>query len=268
MSTRVSSWLRASTVALFLVCASNGALANDEASDAEVEAELNALIGPDDQEQKAAGADVEPTKAPAYLRQTVAPKAENLGTKPESSVGLRAIAAIAFLGLLGAAAIFLKRKQKSPLRPTQVHLSLVASVAVGAKAQICVVSVGREALLLGVTEHGVTPLRVYPEGELGLLTVQEAAAGGKTEAAEKPSAAFSTEAAEHSFQALLEKASSAKPIRKENARPTASDADEPDELPAHLKAALETQAKRTRPAFDPPEGQASELARRFRNLQA
>lgn len=261
--------IRGSVLALGLTLAGGPAFASDGASDAEIEAELDELIGTEGKEEAPAAADEAPARAPSYLRQSAEPKPAPLETKPESSVGFRAIAAIGLLLVLGAAALFLRRKQKSPLRPTQVHLSLVASVGVGHKAQICVVSVGREALLLGVTEHGVTPLRVYPEGELGLLTAQAEASKTNSEEDSAHQPVALTSAPEKSFQALLEKASGAKNVSKEAAtRQAASRVEDLDELPAHLKSALESQAKRTRPAFDPPEGQASELARRFRNLQA
>src|SRR5690606_28225018 len=107
---------------------------------------------------------------PSYLRQTPKSTGPEAGPKSETDIGLRATIAVVLLLALGGAALFLRKKQKSPLRPSQVHLSMVAAVGVGNKAQVCLVTVGREALLIGVTEQSVTPLRVYPESELALVT--------------------------------------------------------------------------------------------------
>jgi flagellar biogenesis protein FliO len=228
-----------------------------------------APAAPEADTQAAAPAPQAEAAPPSYLRQTPKSTGPEAGTKSETNIGLRATVAVILLLALGGAALFLKRRQKSPLRPSQVHLSMVAAVGVGNKAQVCLVTVGREAILLGVTEQSVTPLRVYPESELALVT-----AGDTTKEADSAPKSVSEEDdakvdLERNFQALLSKASQGKsPRSKTHATRSSSVEEEDGELPAHLKAALETPAKAPRAAFAPPEGQASELARRFRSFQA
>lgn len=210
-----------------------------------------------------------PPSVPSYLRQTPQSAAPPLATKSETNIGLRATIAVVLLLALGGAALFLRKKQKSPIHPSQVHLSMVAAVGVGNKAQVCLVTVGREAILLGVTEQSVTPLRVYPESELALVTAEVPTTEAEEAHKAAPQAGQEPTALERNFQALLVKASQGTGARSPSrgARsPAPSEREE--ELPAHLRAALETPAKAPREAFAPPEGQASELARRFRSFQA
>ncbi len=228
--------------------------------------EATTAIVPEADDAAAAQAPQNEPAAPTYLRQTPKRAGPELETKSETNIGLRATIAVVLLLALGGAALFLRKKQKSPLRPSQVHLSMVAAVGVGNKAQVCLVTVGREAILLGVTEQSVTPLRVYPESELALVTAEVTK---DAEDMQKTAPEDIPKDLERNFQALLTKASQGKNSGSSSSAARSRAAPEDDEqLPAHLKAALETPAQAPRSAFAPPEGQASELARRFRSFQA
>ena len=81
----------------------------------------------------------------------------------------------------------LKQAKKSKTRPTGTGLSQVASLPLGSGRSVTVVRAGREVIVVGVAENGVTPLRTYSEAEaiaLGIdLPLEEPVA---TDQAEKP----------------------------------------------------------------------------------
>jgi flagellar protein FliO/FliZ len=59
----------------------------------------------------------------------------------------------------------LKQAKKGKSRPTGNGLSQVASLPLGSGRSVTVVRAGREVIVVGVAENGVTPLRTYSEEE-------------------------------------------------------------------------------------------------------
>jgi flagellar protein FliO/FliZ len=58
-----------------------------------------------------------------------------------------------------------KQAKKSKVRPTGRGLSQVANLPLGSGRSVAVVRAGREILVVGVAENGVTPIRSYTEAE-------------------------------------------------------------------------------------------------------
>jgi flagellar biogenesis protein FliO len=58
-----------------------------------------------------------------------------------------------------------KHAKKSKVRPTGRGLSQVANLPLGSGRSVAVVRAGREILVVGVAENGVTPIRSYTEAE-------------------------------------------------------------------------------------------------------
>lgn len=82
----------------------------------------------------------------------------------------------------------MKHAKKSKTRPTGSGLTQVASLPLGGGRSVAVVRAGREVLVVGVAENGVTPIRSYSEAEaiaLGIEVPPEKPAG--SDQAEKPS---------------------------------------------------------------------------------
>jgi len=82
----------------------------------------------------------------------------------------------------------MKHAKKSKSRPSGHGLSQVASLPLGGGRSVAVVRAGREVLVVGVAENGVTPIRSYSEAEaiaLGIEVPPEKPEG--FDQAEKPS---------------------------------------------------------------------------------
>ena len=82
----------------------------------------------------------------------------------------------------------MKQAKKSKVRPTGHGLSQVANLPLGSGRSVAVVRAGREILVVGVAENGVTPIRSYSEAEalaLGIEVPDEDARRGDT-VVEKP----------------------------------------------------------------------------------
>jgi len=74
----------------------------------------------------------------------------------------------------------MKQAKKSKTRPTGTSLTQVASLPLGSGRSVAVVRAGREVLVVGVAENGVTPIRSYSEAEaiaLGIEVPPEKPAG-------------------------------------------------------------------------------------------
>jgi flagellar protein FliO/FliZ len=74
----------------------------------------------------------------------------------------------------------MKHAKKSKARPTGTGLTQVASLPLGGGRSVAVVRAGREVLVVGVAENGVTPIRSYSEAEaiaLGIEVPPEKPAG-------------------------------------------------------------------------------------------
>ncbi|HEY4830537.1 MAG TPA: flagellar biosynthetic protein FliO [Solirubrobacteraceae bacterium] len=59
----------------------------------------------------------------------------------------------------------LKQAKKSKVKPTGQGLSQVANLPLGGGRSVAVVRAGKEVLVVGVAENGVTPIRSYTEAE-------------------------------------------------------------------------------------------------------
>ena len=66
----------------------------------------------------------------------------------------------------------MKQAKKSKVRPTGHGLSQVASLPLGSGRSVAVVRAGREILVVGVAENGVTPIRSYSEAEAIALGIE------------------------------------------------------------------------------------------------
>jgi flagellar protein FliO/FliZ len=66
----------------------------------------------------------------------------------------------------------MKQAKKSKIRPTGHGLSQVANLPLGSGRSVAVVRAGREILVVGVAENGVTPIRSYSEAEAIALGIE------------------------------------------------------------------------------------------------
>jgi flagellar protein FliO/FliZ len=66
----------------------------------------------------------------------------------------------------------MKQAKKSKIRPTGRGLSQVANLPLGSGRSVAVVRAGREILVVGVAENGVTPIRSYSEAEAIALGIE------------------------------------------------------------------------------------------------
>jgi flagellar protein FliO/FliZ len=66
----------------------------------------------------------------------------------------------------------MKQAKKSKVRPTGRGLSQVANLPLGGGRSVAVVRAGREILVVGVAENGVTPIRSYSEAEAIALGIE------------------------------------------------------------------------------------------------
>jgi flagellar protein FliO/FliZ len=76
-------------------------------------------------------------------------------------VGLAVVIGVIY----GVAWVLKQRKAGRQERSTGAGLATVASVPLGPKGSVHLVRVGRDLLVVGVGEHGVTPIRSYAEHE-------------------------------------------------------------------------------------------------------
>lgn len=63
----------------------------------------------------------------------------------------------------------MKQAKKSKIRPSGHGLTQVANLPLGSGRSVAVVRAGREILVVGVAENGVTPIRSYTEAEAAEL---------------------------------------------------------------------------------------------------
>ena len=66
----------------------------------------------------------------------------------------------------------MKHAKKSKHRPTGHGLTQVASLPLGSGRSVAVGRAGREVLVVGVAENGVTPIRSYSEAEAIALGIE------------------------------------------------------------------------------------------------
>jgi flagellar protein FliO/FliZ len=65
----------------------------------------------------------------------------------------------------------MKQAKKSKVRPSGQGLSQLANLPLGSGRSVAVVRAGREILVVGVAENGVTPIRSYTEDEAAALGI-------------------------------------------------------------------------------------------------
>ncbi len=82
-------------------------------------------------------------------------------------VGLAIVIAVIY-----GIAWIMKQAKKSKVRPTGHGLSQVANLPLGSGRSVAVVRAGREILVVGVAENGVTPIRSYSEAEAVALGIE------------------------------------------------------------------------------------------------
>jgi flagellar protein FliO/FliZ len=82
-------------------------------------------------------------------------------------VGLAIVIAVIY-----GIAWIMKQAKKSKVRPTGHGLSHVANLPLGSGRSVAVVRAGREILVVGVAENGVTPIRSYSEAEAIALGIE------------------------------------------------------------------------------------------------
>ncbi len=234
--------------------------------------------------------------SPNYLRKKASSSPEKVPSNEYSSLS-RVTLALFFLATLSGIALYAKRKRGGPLLSREhVRLHTIGSVQLGPRTSVALLSVGTEAILVGVTEHGINGLRTYGSDEIGALTV------GPRKKKEETN--DESEEASQAFNELLLKASKKDSQRiSKHRQETASvkraaqirevvpavvaaqryaDVGSSDELPVHLRDALAepivqersdnvrplrpAEAQQTHSGFDEPDGQAAELMRRFSEL--
>jgi flagellar protein FliO/FliZ len=76
------------------------------------------------------------------------------------------------IAVIYGVAWILKQAKKGKNRPTGSGLSQVASLPLGSGRSVTVVRAGREVIVVGVAENGVTPLRTYSEEEALALGIE------------------------------------------------------------------------------------------------
>ena len=102
----------------------------------------------------------------------------SLATHAASSSGGGASIVRTIVGLFIVIAVIygiawiMKHAKKSKTRPSGHGLSQVASLPLGGGRSVAVVRAGREVLVVGVAENGVTPIRSYCEAEAIALGIE------------------------------------------------------------------------------------------------
>jgi flagellar biogenesis protein FliO len=110
----------------------------------------------------ALGAAEEAPDASVATRSWLAPHADKPPSRAAtgSTVGLgRSLAVLLLTGVLGGAALYLRRKKSTPARASStVGLRVLSSTRVGHRADLVLAEVGGRKILLGVTESAVQKL--------------------------------------------------------------------------------------------------------------
>jgi len=108
------------------------------------------------------------------------PSSAPLTTGASTPTPWRIAGLVLFVGALGGAAVYLKRRQARGDLPGSSQLAVLSAVRVGPKAQLVVASVDGKRLLLGVTENSVRKLD----------WLQRTASAPESEAESDPDSAF------------------------------------------------------------------------------
>jgi flagellar protein FliO/FliZ len=98
---------------------------------------------------------------------THAATSSSSGSIVRTIVGLFVVIAVIY-----GIAWIMKQAKKSKVRPTGRGLTQVANLPLGSGRSVAVVRAGREILVVGVAENGVTPIRSYSEAEAIALGIE------------------------------------------------------------------------------------------------
>jgi flagellar protein FliO/FliZ len=99
---------------------------------------------------------------PLHLGRTVTSHASAGGG---SSIVRTVVGLFIVIAVIYGIAWILRLAKKGRTRPTGNGLSHVATLPLGAGRSVAVVRAGREVIMVGVAENGVTPIRSYTEAE-------------------------------------------------------------------------------------------------------
>ena len=123
---------------------------------------------------------------PLNLGHTVATHASSAGSSGASIVRTIVGLFIVIAVIYGIAWI-MRQAKKNKIRPTGHGLSQIANLPLGSGRSVAVVRAGREILVVGVAENGVTPIRSYSEAEALALGIEVPAEEPRAvDEAEKP----------------------------------------------------------------------------------
>jgi len=107
---------------------------------------------------------------PLNLTQTAASHATS--SSGGASIVRTIVGLFIVIAVIYGIAWIMKQAKKSKVRPTGHGLSQVANLPLGSGRSVAVVRAGREILVVGVAENGVTPIRSYSEAEAIALGIE------------------------------------------------------------------------------------------------
>ena len=108
---------------------------------------------------------------PLNLTQTTATHAAS-SSSGGASIVRTIVGLFIVIAVIYGIAWIMKQAKKSKIRPTGHGLSHVANLPLGSGRSVAVVRAGREILVVGVAENGVTPIRSYSEAEAIALGIE------------------------------------------------------------------------------------------------
>jgi flagellar protein FliO/FliZ len=111
----------------------------------------------------ALGATPSAENTPLNLGGSVATHASTAGSG--SSIVRTIVGLFIVIAVIYGITWILRLAKKGKTRPSGNGLSQVASLPLGSGRSVAVVRAGREVLVVGVAENGVTPIRTYTEAE-------------------------------------------------------------------------------------------------------
>src|ERR1700751_5874202 len=107
---------------------------------------------------------------PLNLTQTTATHAAS--SSGGASIVRTIVGLFIVIAVIYGIAWIMKQAKKSKIRPPGHGLSHVANLPLGSGRSVAVVRAGREILVVGVAENGVTPIRSYSEAEAIALGIE------------------------------------------------------------------------------------------------
>lgn len=110
----------------------------------------------------AANADIG-ANTPFHLSSTAT--AHSAGATTGSSILRTIVALVIVIGVIYAVARILRAVKGRGVRPSGQGLSQIATLPLGSGRSLALVRSGRDIILVGVAEHGVTRIKTYTEAE-------------------------------------------------------------------------------------------------------